>query len=152
MKNKNIYIYSIFWRLSAVFFTLFFLIFFIIFLFDSFDINTFAFFLLMILLCGFFSVYLRLIGIFIDFKKNLLVIRTFDVLGTLKVPLDKVASIVVTDRTNSRLCAIEFCVRLKNGYVEKREYGYVRGNIFLGPARGETIKKQVEAIFPLTEE
>ena len=151
MKNKNIYIHCVFWRIMPIIGVLFFTIFFIIFLIDYFDINGLVFFLLMIFSCSFFAVYLWLMGVFIDFKKNLLVIRTFDVLGTLKVPLDKVASIVVTSRKNSRLCAIEFCVRLKNGYVEKREYGYLRGSLFVEPTRAETIKKQVEAIFPPNE-
>lgn len=136
-----------FFRMLPIILSLFFAILFIVFP----DINAIPFCAIAICTCIGFSIYLWFPGVFIDYKKNLVIIRTFDALGILKIPIDKVESICVTDRKTKSIYSVEFCVKKKNGYVERREYTYLWRSILFEWARSKHIKKQVEAIFPPNE-
>jgi hypothetical protein len=147
MKNKNIYIHFIFWRLFAVFGALFPSALFVAF----YDPVAIPFVLIMTCVYIPLAIYIWLPGVFINHKKNLITIRTYDVFGTLKLPIDKVRSITVTEKRNGTRWTIEFCVKLKNGYIERRIYTYFWRSLFCEAARFDTIKKQVEDAFPTNE-
>ena len=95
----------------------------------------------------FFAAFVWFPVISVDYKRNLLVIRTFDVLGILKVPLDKVDNVSVINKKASSNYAIEITVKLKNGYIERREHGYYWRSLFCESLRTKKIEKQLEAIF-----
>lgn len=142
-KKQNIYIHYPFWRIYFLVMAVFFAA---LWIYVG-DIDAYPFFTIMILANIAFAAFVWFPGISVDYKRNLLVIRTFDVLGILKVPLDKVDNVSVINKKASSNYAIEITVKLKNGYIERREHGYYWRSLFCESLRTKKIEKQLEAIF-----